>query len=877
MIQYLTVWGSNSNGELNIPERLGQPVGLNSNLVSGYRDISKFYLGARHGIASKPSSQNYFKPLYSGNVITGYEQIIVPINNTWGDNTFFQLLINRTIGNLTFYYDKFDLGNDTTYAIDAQLGLIHGFGFDLMFSDIFNATGQIVNWTSADFDSNGIPPGNLALYPRGFKDVKAGDGYVLALNSGNKITGWGNSGHPVISGQKYSAINTLGNIKEIAAGRSHALVLFNNGSISGWGDNSLGQLNFNNPMLKSGVKISTKLDYNLALGFKAPLITRITGNTNMRFDVRGLGSFDPNRQITGLKFQFSLNRKDWESYVFPTGLNSMEFFSFTGGNLPTGDNNYYVRLVESYDTFCENTGWQQQTVSSSNIGFRGLDMSFNGQYQTFVGASGGQSYPFISSDYGKSWTQITGTGSRPGFWSDYAPAVKLSKSGNLQLIAGPRSASFSGPYRVFLSYDFGNNWTVVPGSDGNALSYMDASDDFKVIAIPKLSGNFISISHNSGATWFHASGAGSRDNWRNISVSDDGKYILAGVNESNQALFKSANSGVSWTSTSGVLMDGFTPVKVSKNGQIQLAGATSNGLLHISRDYGSTWEIAINDVEQWLSIDISDDNKYLLATTNSQRFYRSENSGVSWDEINLSPFYGVQPPVGIVAISSDGRYQSMVHKFISAGIFVYTNCNFGLNPVSGTIENTGSASIYNPNKNIFDLWTDYRVFGWGGGNPNMAVIPERLKNERIIDIAAGYENNIILTENPIAEDEVKIIGTDTSNFLDSDVLVSGAGLVGINRAFFLDGESNDRPLYRLYTGVPARSTNVVIFWNNTSWGLYSGLNNLIYYSLNNVEYPWLGEWEGDDYDYYPVPSILELPSFIEELPSPCTGFIFDIS
>jgi len=1412
MSQFLTVWGDNSNRQLEIPNRLGVPVGLNLNLVSGNSNTINFALGLRHGLVSSSGNVIYTKRLTNQNdVVTGYQQIPVPVISPWGDNSFSQLDIQR--GN--FFYEKYDLGIDTTYIIDLQLGLIHGYGYDLLFSEVSNATGEIVNWADADFFNNGFTRQNLLLYPRGFKDVKAGDGYVLALDKNNKITGWGNSSNPVISGKQYEGLNPFDDIKQIAAGKTHSLVLFDNGLISGWGDNSLGQLNFNDKYFFSGAKISTKVNYNLAMGLKSPVILSIknsdvldgvglnslksiytstepfdselalleiqelldniynlsglgligpltgsgvleeseaidsisglstlsgdiltgsytgfldltsdnlyaitlasglfipyneynlsgekinnnsffgkkissnydgsiilsqssinnisgkiniftgsknnwslkqvlsgdrstfgfslsnnhdasiiavgsysgasfnntglglvyiytgnmtgnwrlkqilsgdnslktnldyfgwsvavnsggnticvggwgnsgnivnngalwiyTGNSNNEWrlkqklsgdaalnltgqdyfgwsvatnndasviavggtkDINGLGvngavwlytgsqstfwdlktkvvpksgisnypftginfgdnialsangnilavnapndgsgylffstgsvwlytgnnqsgwsqkqyinykniifenesSFfansislngngnmlsvgnsvtnlsnedniknlgtiftgnnsvewreaetlftersstginkfkiethivkktnytsgstvlfsDPENKdsnslysngvvyvlndlnnfyqvnnlglsdwtikyfgtgnnISGIEVKSSLDRNNWSSTLFPTTNLILEDNVLLLNNFPTGDDNYYVKIVEYYDTSCENTGWKQQTVSSTDIGFRGLDMSFDGQYQTFVGVSGGQSYPFISSDYGKSWAQITGTASRPGFWNGYAPAVKLSKSGNLQLIAGPRTAS-SGPSRVFLSYDFGNNWTVVPGSHGDPLSYMDASDDFKVIAIPKLSGNFISISHNSGATWFHATGAGSRNNWSHISTSDDGKYILAAVNESNQALFKSATSGVSWTSTSGVLSGGFIPVKVSKNGQIQLAGATSDGRLHISRDYGSTWQIAINDVEQWLSIDISDDNKYLLATTNNQRFYRSENSGVSWGEIDLSPFYGVQPPVGTVAISSDGRYQSVVHKSISAGRFVYTNCNFGLNPVSGTIQNTGSTSIYNSNKNIFDRWTDYRVFGWGGGDPSIAVIPESLKNERIIDIVAGYENNLVLTENPIAIEELRVSSL-VGEFLSSRLLVTGAAenessYKGdlFNQIYTLDSVINEKPSYRYFSGnsVPPVSTSLTIFWNDIYWGIYSGFN-LIYYNPDDVLYPWLSQnWLVaeefiNNFEYLPAPtSVFEISNTgVSIIIPPCTGFIFD--
>jgi photosystem II stability/assembly factor-like uncharacterized protein len=879
MIHYLTVWGSNSNGELNIPERLGQIVGLNSNLISGYRNVSKFYLGARHGIVSKPTNQNYFKPLYSGSTITGYEQIIIPQNNTWGDNTFFQLGINRRIGNVNFYYDKFDLGNDTTYAIDAQLGLIHGFGFDLIFSDLFDATGEIVNWTFADLNLNGIPPGNLALYPRGFKDVKAGDGYVLALNSVNKITGWGDSGNPVISGRRYTGLNALGNIKQITAGQTHALVLFNNGLISGWGDNSLDQLNFDTGVLYSGVKISTKNNHNLALGFAPPTIINITGSgTTGVLNIRNLGYLNKSKNITGLDIQYSLNRKEWTSRLFNTDLNFNQNILFTGTNLLSGNEDYYVRLVEYYESICENAGWEptllpnlysgfnNPTTGNATIYYEG-QMSEDGKIRFSITRTGtfnsSISRPTISYDYGKSWVVI------PGFTfnENFQSRIAMSKDGNVMSL-------ISGTNRVFISFNSGIDWSGVSSPSllpGGTYTAIGMSLDGKCHSVFRQF-DTVYLSFDSGFSWSGSSQlSGQSLSMGDIALSQDGKNQIMSREASINSVWISSNSGFNWFST-GTPLGSPRGVDISNNGAVQAVITSSQGV-YISYNSGTSFNKTINStLNAGRGISVSPNGKYLCAVGDNTPIALSSDSGNSWDYVPITRAWFSS------SISNDGKYVMALTRpgiTIQPSSYSLQNCNFGLNPVSGNILNTGSISIYNPFNKQFDIWSDYRVYGWGDSELGIQNIPEKIKNERILDIAAGYNNNLILTENPVAELEIKVDFGELK-FLDSNVFVSGGGNF-FDRTFLLDGEANGKPLYRYYSGVPARPSNIIIFWDNIQWGLYSGLNNLIYYSQNNVEYPWLGFWEGNNFNYFPVPTILELPSFVEQTPPPCTGFIFDIA
>lgn len=335
MASYVTVWGSNDNEQLNPPFKLVNSVN-NLNLVSGGFDSFKTSVGYNHTVSFlKPFNLNQY-------ILTG-----------WGDNSYGQTVF----GDKNYFYKDCEAGIQTTYLLDIE-GRIHGFGKDLVLTNLFDATGSILNWELYYADFNKWPQGYL-FYPKDFKKLSAGSGYLLAIDKNNKLTGWG-SGYienfSVIDYAKIHELNQIGPIQDVSAGFQHAIILFSGGFITGFGDNTSGQLNFPDQIFNSGVKISTKANYNLALGFQSPLITEITGDSNAAFKIKNAGLVDKDEPVTGLHIQYSLNRKDWNSYVFATNLNYKEYTFFTGNSLPTDNIDYYIRLVEYYDNSIQNTG-----------------------------------------------------------------------------------------------------------------------------------------------------------------------------------------------------------------------------------------------------------------------------------------------------------------------------------------------------------------------------------------------------------------------------------------------------------------------------------------------------------------------------------------
>jgi photosystem II stability/assembly factor-like uncharacterized protein len=348
--------------------------------------------------------------------------------------------------------------------------------------------------------------------------------------------------------------------------------------------------------------------------------------------------------------------------------------------------------------FCQATGWQKKQFSNNPIAFRGVGMSEDGKYQTFTAASGAgttsnpsRTYPFISSDYGNTWKQITGNTSVLPYWHDnIGQTVKVFKDGQTQMVVGTRAGNNSGPFLFNISYNSGNTWSVFTSSP-HGLSSFDASHDYKVMTLVGLSGaSRLYVTHNSGVTWFEA-GTEVLTEWGDISISYDGQYMLARRPRAAGAVVASSDSGISWRTLS-LPNPGFISwvvPEVSKNGDIQFIGDSNGADIYRSTDYGDSWVRVLNRPvsDTWNSIRISDNNKYVLASSNGAPIYRSKDSGINWEVINLNQFYSNLPAFGNVALSANGEYQTILPKPTpSPHNSIYINCNFGLD--AGQIADT---------------------------------------------------------------------------------------------------------------------------------------------------------------------------------------------
>ncbi|PKL30786.1 hypothetical protein CVV43_05370, partial [Candidatus Saccharibacteria bacterium HGW-Saccharibacteria-1] len=233
-----------------------------------------------------------FKSVQSGAThscgLTGQSKIYC-----WGSNTYGQLGDGTNNGANSPRLIKMDgvlagkkiiaisVNGNSSYALDSE-GKIYSWGY--------NASGQLGNNST----TNSTIPVQVAdsgvLSGIVVKSISAGDGFVLALGSDNKIYSWGLNSYGQLGDnstanrlapvQVYSSGIILNkNITEISAGGTHSLALDYDGKVYSWGRNNYGQIGDNtstNKLVPTAVDATSAI-YNktitsIAAGYSHNLI-----------------------------------------------------------------------------------------------------------------------------------------------------------------------------------------------------------------------------------------------------------------------------------------------------------------------------------------------------------------------------------------------------------------------------------------------------------------------------------------------------------------------------------------------------------------------------------------------------------------------------
>ncbi len=325
--------------------------------------------------------------------------------------------------------------------------------------------------------------------------------------------------------------------------------------------------------------------------------------------------------------------------------------------------------------------WIQTINSAKN--WNSISMSSSGQYQTACENDSGGSL-FVSTDYGNNWTQL---GLTTGYeWLN----VSISSTGQYQ-----SAIAYDGSvYYIYVSSDFGASWSekfdYTPRLTGISVS---ASGQYQS-ACADNSGS-IWISNDYGNNWTQVSSTSSNE-WKSISVSASGQYQTACMNDgTTNYIYTSSDYGNNWTVNSYEPGNGIvSSVSLSSSGQYQSICTSLGGRIYISNDYGNTWVESIGSPTNanLVSISVSASGQYQVVAqyaTGSPSGYTgsiftSTDYGNNWSSINNAPNDQTDATWTSVAISASGQYIAGVIY----GYYIW-NCQ---NSISNGVVSVGNYS-----------------------------------------------------------------------------------------------------------------------------------------------------------------------------------------
>jgi hypothetical protein len=338
---------------------------------------------------------------------------------------------------------------------------------------------------------------------------------------------------------------------------------------------------------------------------------------------------------------------------------------------PTGSSIGYFYVSNNYGS-----SWTAVTVVdiplAPNDIFKGCSVSAGGDYMTVVAYSLtlNELRTYISSDFGVSWTVISG-GSN---------AQAVDSSGQFQYQKGRESI------------DYGNTWYNV-GISGAANSISVNSTTFTTPYIYGTStGGNLFKSVDQGVSFSALSLSGYFTKVATSGGSNNGKYVAAIRDNDpggfpNYNLYQSNNYGATWSTVLSSAGEVMICCAVSDNGVYWLAstynGPSDMSYIYTSVDSGATWQYITSTTFQVQDCAISTDGQYMTIFRTrpsggdpnlNVTILNSNDFGASWT--GVGNYFGTG--FGAIAMSGRGRYRTFVSSN-SAGGRIYTSSDYGVN------------------------------------------------------------------------------------------------------------------------------------------------------------------------------------------------------
>ncbi|HCP08619.1 MAG TPA: hypothetical protein DIT25_02360, partial [Candidatus Moranbacteria bacterium] len=270
----------------------------------------------------------------------------------------------------------------------------------------------------------------------------------------------------------------------------------------------------------------------------------------------------------------------------------------------TGDDGFIYILTDGGDN------WEAKLADVPRRWYD-IDMSADGTFLIAV-ENGGN--PWVSEDYGNSWT-MRGNPGAAGTRNWYEVAY-LNGDGRILL------AEFNGVNgRIWSSDNKGVDWTRRTDTNRKWVDIAASSDGQKLVAITfndltatDSGGIFTSI--DRGNTWQRRTTDSKK--WDDVASSPNGTYLAAVIKDGG--IYVSDDSGVNWNPTSAPDRGWEDIISIGEDGQTLMA-SVNGGSIYTSTDRGVTWEEESAGSRKWFDLVSSADGKQIVAIDEGGKIY----------------------------------------------------------------------------------------------------------------------------------------------------------------------------------------------------------------------------------------------------------------
>lgn len=185
----------------------------------------------------------------------------------------------------------------------------------------------------------------------------------------------------------------------------------------------------------------------------------------------------------------------------------------------------------------------------------------------------------------------------------------------------------------------GETWAISASGLSNVFAIAASeTGQYGVAALAEYPSNFVYYTTDRGANWNAATSLslGDTDYVYGAAVSNNGQYMYACTTLTN--LCKSENYGTTWTKIPGIYR-AQGGIKCSADGQHIVISAVFGGGSHISHNYGTSFALIAGStgIYHTRTCAMSNDGSIIYLVGDSQKVYKSSNSGVSCSVLPNSP------------------------------------------------------------------------------------------------------------------------------------------------------------------------------------------------------------------------------------------------